>query len=336
VVAHLEGDYVAKVSVTPGYCARGVRVLAPGKPLADVLDLVERSCSQAGAAHRLAACMAVEGAQSLSVSPRDALIRTLFVEVERALARLWLLGQSSRFAGFPQLWRASLEQRESLFDALVQGTGERRFWGVSVPGGIRDDIDWEPVCAALEAIAPAVAQWQTSASPKGPLGRSTALIGTLPADQARSLDVSGLAGMAAGVATDKRRSSPYDGYRALSFSWPDETEAGADVGGRLRMAAEDLAVTITLAERIRDALSTAETAKSIQAGTAGQATVEGPHGPATVSLAVDASGKVTSLAIETAAPTTIAALDTTLSGSLISQAPLVLASMDICPECADL
>ena len=133
-----------------------------------------------------------------------------------------------------------------------------------------------------------------------------------------------------------RQSSPYDGYRALSFTWPERAEPGEDVAARLRAAAADLNVSVALARSIRDALAKAAITKSLLGATPGQATVETPHGPATISLVVSPTGTVTSLVIDTTAFATVHALDTALAGSLASQAPLVMASLDICPECVDL
>ncbi len=117
---------------------------------------MERSCSLAGGAHRTALCQAVESATAATVPANARVTRVLFAEIERALARLWLLATVSRAAGQPATLRDALEQREMLFDALEEATGQRRYWGIAVPGGVRGELTIEPITKAIEAMAPAL------------------------------------------------------------------------------------------------------------------------------------------------------------------------------------
>ncbi|HEX8033960.1 MAG TPA: hypothetical protein VF510_08945, partial [Ktedonobacterales bacterium] len=153
----LRGETV--VAVEPpatGYCHRGVAELAEDRPLDDVIALVERSCSLAGNAHRTALCMAVESAANVTPGKTVRVARVLFAEVERILARLWLLGEAGRAANVPLAVADALAQREALLEATETITGERTFWGIAVPGGVRPDLGMKPLRDAFERFAPSV------------------------------------------------------------------------------------------------------------------------------------------------------------------------------------
>jgi len=94
---HVRSETVVQAEPAEGgYSGRGVSALAEGEPLDDVAPLIERSCSAAGGAHRLALCMAVEDAGGVRPTRYARLVRTLFAEVERAQARLWTLALLAR------------------------------------------------------------------------------------------------------------------------------------------------------------------------------------------------------------------------------------------------
>jgi Ni,Fe-hydrogenase III large subunit len=331
-----------------GYCRRDVRALAQGGSVEDALALVERSCALAGTAHRLALVQALEALAGVTPPEPARLTRVFFAEIERLLARLWLLGQTARMAGLPRLFRTALDQRETLYTALAQATGERVFWAVAVPGALRSEslADLEPIGEALRALEPGVASWQVAASLRGPLGRAGAGMGRLSAQRAEALALAGVAGHGAYAARDLRRDAANGGYGDLDIAWPQvATEPDGDVTSRLAVAAADLALSLTMAQTCLDRLDrladgadsgTALDVAQLPAGREASATVEGPHGPATVTLTLGAGGTVGQLQLATGSSALLEALPEALEGATISQAPMILASLDLCPECLDL
>jgi Ni,Fe-hydrogenase III large subunit len=168
----LRGETVAGVEPpVTGYCQRGVTELAEGRPLDDVLALVERSCALAGTTHRTALCMAVESAANVTPGKMVRVARVLFAEVERILARLWLLAEAGRAANVPLAVADALAQREMLLEATETITGERTFWGIAVPGGVRPDLGMKPLRDAFERFESSAASWRRMVSPQGSLGR---------------------------------------------------------------------------------------------------------------------------------------------------------------------
>ena len=322
-----------------GYSRRGVVGLVEGQPIADALVLVERSCAQAGAAHRLALCMAIEAAAQVQAPLCGRLARTLTVEVARALARLWSLGQIARATELPSVWREALDQREHLFAAMEQATGSRVYWAVAQVGGARADLNLTAISDALRELAPAVEAWRVADSATGPLGRALASVGALPVERTRTLQ--GMASAGRSGEDDLRRAQPYDGYADAPIAWPknDTTTRTVDVAERARYAVRDLALSLDLARACLDALDAATGAYATPVSPCdgeGRATVEGPHGPVTVEIALSARGRIELLRLLTPCAPVVAALPDLLTGSAIAQTPATLASLDLCLECVDL
>ncbi|MEO7002919.1 MAG: hypothetical protein ABI068_13960 [Ktedonobacterales bacterium] len=341
----LRDDVISEVAPPQmGYCRRGIAALAEGQPIADALAIVERSCALAGATYRQALCLAIEDATQTEASQRGRLTRTLFNEVARLLARLWTLGQGAHAAELPALWHAALDQREHLFAALVRSTGERAYWAVAEPGGARLDLTLEPLREILERLAPAVNGWRV-ATAGGPLGRATAKIGATPLRQLQALGLPGIGADATPNGDLRRVKRLLDGYRDLPASaWPEEADAPAqgdswDVGASLRFAAYDLMVSHALAlaclarlDDVHGAIKTDVAPRNAE----GRATVQGPHGPVTVEIALSARGRVELLRLTTPCAATVAALPQLLTGHTLAEAPLLLTALDLCLECADL
>jgi membrane-bound hydrogenase subunit alpha len=334
----LRGDQIEDVELgDPASLSRGILALAAGKPLDDALAILEHSCANAGQTHRLALALALESATNTPTAKQSRLTRVLFAEAERILARLWTLGLSARAAGYPALWRAALDQREDLFAATQAVTGERVQWGVATVGGVREDFTLTSLADALTAFAPACEEWRRVTIARGSLGAIAAGLGVISEEQAQGL--SGLAGRAAGKRQDVRESAPYDGYVDLAHAWPSSTYKTGDAAARLLCAAEDLTTSVAvaqacLAELEKDA-DTAPDQRSAgaEASGVGQAMVEGPHGAVTIRAARDQQGAVERLECETPGAALYALLPRILRGHNATQAPLILASLDLCAEC---
>ncbi len=340
LLLRLRGETI--VGVEPpgiGYCRRGISALVEGRSIETALPIVAHSCSFAGTAHRIAFCRALESAAGAALSQAATNTRILFAEVERILARLWTLGATARAFGVAPLWKAALQQREDLFAALEDATGFRAFWGVAIPGGARDDLDFDPLRTALDAVESSVTAWRVAVGPQGPLGRAGKGVGRLSAESARELGIYGLAGAGSYATEDARQAD--SGYTGLDVEWPslDDKRSG-DVAGRLACAVEDIATSVALARACLGALPAGNSDLAIAFSMPSRpvdlhATVESPHGPVTLSATYAAAGTLGDLRIDTTAHAILDAVPTLLEGRPVAQALATLASLDLCLECLD-
>jgi NADH-quinone oxidoreductase subunit D len=338
----LRGETI--VSVEPpqtGYCRRGVAALIEGKSVDDALTLIEHSCSFAGTAHRIALCQALESAMDASPSRSARVTRILFAEVERILARIWTLALAARAVGLTPRWRTALRQREDLFEALEAATGKRVFWGVAMPGGVRGDIEIDPLRSALEELDPAVTSWRVAAGPQGPLGRAGKGVASLTEERARELGLQGVAAGGSYASADLRQTDNDSGYADLDIEWSSlDGKRSGDVAARLTCAVEDIATSLAIAKSCLNELpaGASDETKPLNLPDAARvvsASVEGPHGPVTLTATYSTASTLSDVRIETAATAALEALPSILEGRHISQALLILASLDLCLECLD-
>lgn len=342
----LRGDRV--VGVEPpltGYCRRGAIELATNSSVEDALALVDRSCSLAGTAHRLALVAALEALAAIEPASSARITRVLCAEVERILARLWILALAARGAGVVRHERAALEQREALLEAMRSATGQRVFWAVAIPGGTRPDFTYalDALAGALAALDAQVPTWRSLVGPRGPIGQAARGAGALSAARADALALAGVAAGGSTAARDLRRDDPYSGYNDLTITWPARAHAAtSDAAVRLAFVVEDMATSTSIArECLTELAGASASARAFVpdpalAGREAAATVEGPHGPVTVAVALAANGTIERLRLETRCAAVADALPELLEGCSLSQVPLLLASVDLCPECLDL
>jgi Ni,Fe-hydrogenase III large subunit len=338
----LQGETVAGVEPTrAGYARRDVVEIAAGRPLNDALAIVERLCSLSHEAHRLALCQAVERATGAKPAPAADRIRLVFAECERILARLWTLARVSRAAGLPTPAGDALEQRETLFDALQAATGQRHYWAVAIPGGVRDpDVDLALISAATGEIEEALPEWRKLVAPSGQLGIAGKGAGTIAAARAQELKLTGAAAAGSYEAADLRRTQSYGAYAGVSATLEGAAfPRSGDTAARLVYIVEDLAASLTLVRETvaaHGAASTDAKAPAAPRGAAASTAVEGPHGPIEVAATLGDDGTLAQLSVSSSGTEALlAALPEILEGCRLQQAAVILASLDLCVECLD-
>lgn len=343
----LRGERVTEVEEpaagATGYSHRGVLELAEGLPLDDALVILERVCARAGQTYRLALCLAVERIAKAQVARPAQLVRTLFAELERLHSALWTLGEIARAVDQRRLWAGALEQREQVFEAASEATGERVFWGVARPGGVRGELKLAPIRAFAEGATALYEQWRSAAAINGGLRRATEGLGRPALARTASLYPERAASAAQGSsADDARRASPYDAYRMLNLDWApldalDSAPLDAATSIARLVAGVKLSVDIILTclEELDEEPGLPQAALKLAPGEGG-ATAQSPHGPARVTLKLDADGTVETLGLETPSAQTIALAPEMLAGRKLGEAPAILAALDLCPACAEL
>jgi Ni,Fe-hydrogenase III large subunit len=353
----LSGEKVTGVEPLMGYASRGIEALAAASDLPHALDIVERTCGTCGHSHRLAMCLALERHADVAPPPRAAAFRTIFSEVERALARLWLLAQVGRVAEFGGLLTFAVESREMLFEACAAATDARLFWGVAVPGGAVNVMDIEALADPIAAVADRLPAIERLVVANGPLSRRGAKIGAIGQEAAEDLQLTGLVARASEAeVTDLRAVAPYDAYEQVADLLEEEdplfasgTLVQGDVASRVRVAVADLRQSLRLAANILDDLPEGqerETFPPVVPPGEISASVEGPHGRETITLqlgAPDASrpvdtrtpGWLSTMELSTPSAANSGALPIALIEEQLGDVPLILASLDLCIACID-
>jgi len=349
----LRGETVVGVETHTGYLHRGIEQLATERPLTETLNIVERISGTSGHSHRLALCLALESLADVTPTPRAQSLRMIFAEVERVLARLWLLMQVGRASEFGTLFTTAVEARELLFEACVQAAGTRLFWGVAVPGGAVNSEDPAAFSEAITAVSTRLAGLEPLLAVNGQFYRRSSGAGTIYAETAQDLQLTGLLLRATGITEDVRVDSPYEGYAdfesIMTASEAVPQNLKGDVYSRVRLAVADIrtsfAIITTLLDELPDGQERATFADMVPVGTTTTA-VEGPHGRELNTLTVGTasqgtistttSGWLQSFHLETSSARNVGIIPIILQKHRLSDVPLTLASLDIAIADVDL
>ncbi|HKD77053.1 MAG TPA: nickel-dependent hydrogenase large subunit, partial [Ktedonobacterales bacterium] len=348
----LRGELVTGVEMHTGYLRRGVPALATQRDLAGALDLVERMCGTCGHSHRLAMCLALEQAAQVTPPPRAQALRMMFAEVERALARLWLLMEVGRVSDFGALFNLALEAREMIFEGCVAATEARLFWGIPVPGGAVNVADPGALADAMSDVTSRLMILERQMADSGSLASRMANIGKIQKATAEELGLTGLLLRASGGDADVRLSAPYENYLqhtdTLTTTDPLARHLVGDVMSRVRLALAELRLSLRLIQEILDDLPEGQeraTFPSMISPVEANATVEGPHGSETVTLTLGANvnggqradldrpGWLQALSLQTPSTKNINILPIVLNKQMLGDEPIVYASLGLCLAC---
>ena len=337
----LQGErIVAATEPVTGYGRRCLLDLITGQPLEDALVVLERTCADAGQGYRLALSLCAERAARIT-APRSAqLMRVFFAELEMTLSALWSLAELARALNLRSLRALGLEQRERIYAAASEATGQRVYWAIARPGGVREGIQFAAARDLLEWLHGAVETWRVATAPKGALRRAAE---RADARQAQAtMDATGKANPPTGqpAREDARRRAPYDGYRAITLDWTpldDLPESVAVTSCALRLATRlklSYDIMRVCAETLGDALP-AQASAPLKAGQ-GSATIQTAHGPARVDVTLAGDQTIAQVRLTTPCAAAMAQAPGWLLGHTLADLPATLVGLDLCPSCADL
>ncbi|HZC08011.1 MAG TPA: hypothetical protein VE338_20410 [Ktedonobacterales bacterium] len=336
---------VAASAPVSGYGRRGLLELIAGQPIEDALVVLERVCAHAGQGYRLALTLAAERATRIT-APRSAqLTRVFFAELEMTLSALWSLSELARALNQRTVRAHGLEQRERIFDVAELATGQRVYWAIAQPGGVREGIQFQAARELVGWLHEVVEFWQAAVGPKGALRRAAAHVDARQTKIAAGDGAGDSAEASAAVGPlardDARRVAPYDGYRAITLDWTPLDDLPGGVAEamscalrlitRLKLSHDIMRVC---AETLGDAApSSARVA--LKAGQA-SATIQTAHGPARLDVTLADDQTITQARLVTSCATALARASRWLPGRTLADAPTALVSLDICPSCAEL
>lgn len=297
--------------------------------------VLERTCAQAGQAYRLALSIAIERAARINAPRAAQLKRVFFAELEMIASGLWTLSEIARTLNLRALHIAGLEQRERIYEAAREATGERVYWGIARPGGVRQGIDFAAARETLDWLPSAVDQWRSAVAPGGALQRAASRI------DEREPGAHDEAPTHSQAPVDARRTAPYDGYRSITLDWfaHDDLAAGSsEIAIHALRLVKGLKLSHDIMRACADALAANGQAQPLAPLKAGQgsAYIQSAHGPVRIEVSIDDDTLVTVSRLETRCIETRNAAGAALVGRTLFSAPALLAGLGVCPSCADM
>ena len=235
------GETILKLKARLWFVHRGIEKLAEGRPLADVVPLVERVSGDTAVGHTLAFCLAVEEALDWPVPARANATRAALLELERLYNHVTDLGALCNDAGQGLLNAHALRVRERLLRLNARTTGHRLLRDAVFPGGAR--LREPPIAQELHEIASDVADIVSLAIDHSVVNDRFTGTAILTAEQVADIGVVGYAARASGVPLDARRDHPFtDATHGLRVV----TEPGGDVMARFLVRAEEVQTSVAL------------------------------------------------------------------------------------------
>lgn len=290
------GEKVLRLEERLGYLHKGIERRFTELPLLQGHRLAARVSGDSAVAFAWAYCQALEGMSGCTVPPRAAMLRGVYLELERIANHLGDLGALGNDAGFAFGLAQFSRLKELLLRATEAACGRRYLLDAVVPGGTAADVTGDGAVALAEQLrdiaAEAVTLREIYDEHAGVRDRFTGA-GQVSTALARRLGLTGLAGRASGLGFDVRLDFPGAPYDAFAPALAVQ-EAG-DVAARVAVRFDELENSCRLAQEFLSALPAGAhrvDAASPAAGAFGVGLVEGWRGPVLVALDAGPEGRI--------------------------------------------
>ena len=230
----VDGEDIIDADYRMFYVHRGMEKCAESRMNYDTVPfLAERICGICGFAHSVAYVETIEKAQDIEVPLRAQYIRAIILETERLHSHLLNLGLVCHFSGFDTGFHHMFRVREKSMDLAEMLTGARKTYGINLIGGVRRDILGEQKLATIKFLDELKGDVKnlTDALLSTPnfIDRAGG-IGILDRKVARDYSPVGPTVRGSGYARDARWRHPYDAYKTLNRK--AITQDSCDVKGR--------------------------------------------------------------------------------------------------------
>ncbi len=336
----VDGEDIIDADYRLFYVHRGMEKLAETRMgYNEVTFLSDRVCGICGFTHSVAYTTSVENAMGIVVPERAQMIRSILLEVERLHSHLLNLGLACHFVGFDSGFMQFFRIREQSMKMAEILTGARKTYGMNLIGGMRRDILKDDMITTI-ALAGGMRRdlnelvdilLSTPNTEQRSIG-----VGILDPQVARDFSNVGPMVRGSGHRRDMRQDHPYAGYAKLPFELFSET--GNDVYSRLKVRIHEVFNSLNMIQF------------GLQSLPGGPLAVEGfnyiPHrfalgfaeAPRGDDIHWSMTGDNQKLFRWRCRAATYANWPTLrymLRGNTVSDAPLIIGSLDPCYSCTD-
>ncbi|HEV8487104.1 MAG TPA: NADH-quinone oxidoreductase subunit C [Blastocatellia bacterium] len=279
----VEGETIINLESRLYFVHKGIEKLFETTSLEGAVKLAERISGDSSVAHALAFCQALESLAAVTIPPRAAYLRVVFLELERLYNHIADVGAICADTGFAFANVHAMRLREDLLRLNGRLTGHRLLRGSVESGGVQCDLTTEQIADVRGTLARVVADFDEVVEIA--LGNNLLLdrihgTGQLTARTAREMDVVGVAARASGIDVDARRDHPFAAYHDLKVRV--SVFSAGDVWARLMVRVEETREAFRLIMLALDALpgeSIRRPLENLPKGAAAFGLVEGWRGP---------------------------------------------------------
>ncbi len=319
---------------------RGMEKLAESRmTIHQIPFLAERICGICGFTHSCAYCQAIEKAISLEIPERAEYIRTILLEIERIHSHLLWFGVAFHLLGFDTGFMHAWRIREHVMDLAELLTGNRKTYGMNLPGGVRRDINEEKkekTLKVLDQVGGEIKELLENSAQMKEIVSRIKEVGILPREEGREIGVLGPVARASSIDTDVRRDHPYAAYPEVEFEVP--VYDGCDVLSRFLVRVEETFESIKI---VREALENLPPGEIILEEFEmpefkfSVGATEAPRGEDVHFVITGEANKVYRWRPRAPTYNNLPAIPIMLDGENLADAPIIIASIDPCFSCTD-
>lgn len=339
----VEGERIIDADYRLFYVHRGMEKVAETRLNYDAVTfLADRVCGICGCAHSVAYAEAVENAQGINVPPRAQYIRAIMLEVERLHSHLLNLGLVCHYTGFDSGFMQFFRVREHAMDLAEKLVGHRKTYGLNVIGGVRRDILAEQKLETIqccEYLRKSVRELVDMMVNTPNFLARTKGIGILDRKVARDFSPVGPCMRGSGYARDVRFDHPFDGYRDPAVQKLHAATADScDILGRTQVRIQEVYDAIDMIEAMLENAPTGPILTTDWVYTPHKFAIgatEAPRGEDVHWVMLGDNQKCYRWRAKAATYSNWPVLRYMFRGNTVSDAALIVGSLDPCYSCTD-
>lgn len=337
---YTEGEYIKDAEVFVGYNHRGIEKLATERNAIQTLVLVERVCGICSHSHAFTYAMAVEEINGTPATKRGEYIRVITAELERLHSHFLWLGIACHIIGHDSMFMHIWDERELIMDLLEKLTGNRVNYAMVTIGGARRDISDDmrrELLAGMDKLKAPLDRITEIALTDKTIAMRTKGVGIMTREEADRMGAVGPHARASGLDVDVRRDTPYSAYADFEFKVPvvDSGDVFARVVVRALECYESISIIRQALENLPEGpINLGNKLVKIKEGIA-VTRHEAPRGALSHMVVGDGGFNNHRVSIHVPSYKNTPTVPVMLRNNTVSEAGLIIASIDPCFSCLD-
>ncbi|MHC4941472.1 MAG: NADH dehydrogenase (quinone) subunit D [Planctomycetota bacterium] len=253
VIMTLDGETIVNAEPVVGYLHRGKEKHGEKLTYQQYVTFTDRLDYVSSMANNVGWCLAVEKLMGIETTERCDLLRIAICELTRIASHLIWIGCSALDLGAATVFFHAFRERETIYDLFDSFSGLRMNNGFMRIGGMANDLSSEvlkKIDGFCETFPTYVDEYELLLTNNRIFLDRTRDVGTISAEQATGLGLTGPNLRGSGVAFDLRKNAPYCGYEKMDFDIPVGTRG--DCYDRYMVRVEEMRQSASI---IRQAIS---------------------------------------------------------------------------------
>ena len=335
LVIWVDGERIVKAEPHIGYLHRGSEKLCEGELYSQIITLFDRMDYVANLNSELGFCMAVEKLWGMEIPDHAEYIRVIMCELNRIASHMLFYGVYGLDVGAMTPVLYGFRERERIQALFEHVTGARMMHNYIRIGGVKSDLpdDFnQRIAPLLDQLKQGIEECDELLSKNEMFLVRTKGIGTISAEDAIDMGMSGPCLRAAGVVDDVRTSEPYSIYDRFDFGIPVGTYG--DCWDRYYVRVEEMRQSLSIIEQAMKQIEPGPwmaDVRGIARPPKGEVYMrtESPRGDFGVFLVSDGSDKPYRLKVRAPSFANLQTLQHLIRNAYLADAVVVLGSIDI-------